>query len=158
MQSPARRLFGRLFGLVAAALAAVAVVLSAQNGYYHLSTQAVAGEVVAVQPVPGTDGRPQPSSWLVTVEYVDSNGQYRRFDQVTSGEQAPKKGDDERVWYPTSRPADARLADVMQLWWGAVLFAAGALVCGICAEELLRGPRRADPNRIGSAQTGRGVQ
>ncbi|OYO13954.1 DUF3592 domain-containing protein [Enemella evansiae] len=142
-QSPARRLLGRLLALVAIGLGVVALVLSAQNLYFHSTTQAVAGEVVAVQPVIGADGRPQPGNWQITVEFADSNGQYRRFDQTWSGTEAPQKGDQERVWFSTARPADARVADWMQLWWQAVLFAAGALIAGIAAEELgRRRPRR----------------
>lgn len=146
-QSPTRRLLGRLLGLVAVGLGVVALVLSAQNLYYHLTTQAVSGEVVAVQPVLGTDGRPQPNSWQITVEFADNNGQYRRFDDTKSSAEAPQKGDDERVWFSPDKPADARIADLTQLWWRAVLFAAGALVAGILAEELIR--RRPGRGRVG---------
>ncbi|NNG20821.1 DUF3592 domain-containing protein [Naumannella sp. ID2617S] len=136
---PARVLLGRVLVVVAIGLGITATVLAVQNLYFHLGTNAVTGEVVQVQPLPGPDGQPRrPPAWTVTIEYADSNGQYRRVDQQWTTEPAPAKGTEVRIWYRAARPAEARMADLMQIWWDAVLAATGALAVGLLAEELLR--------------------
>jgi len=135
----------RLGGLVAAATAAVAVVVSVvfavQALAFQWTTAEAVGEVVAVHPVPDDAGAPQPDKHVVVVEYPDRNGQFRRFDQQITGT-APEKNAELFVRYRMGPPVEARLANLWWLWRPATIASGGALIAAMAAEEALRNRRR----------------
>lgn len=141
--APAMPLFGRLLGMVAVVMLLIAVIMAGRNVEFQLMTQAVSGEIVASQPVPGSPVAERTAQGLrrtyaVTVEYADDSGQYRRFDQQWVTDPAPAKGDAVRVRFRPSRPADALIADPVGLWRNTLWVSAAALGSGILAEELVR--------------------
>lgn len=145
MQDFGVRGFRRLAGLVAAALAAIAllvgIVFASMNLAFQLTATEAVGEVVAVTPVRTEAGEPRPGEHVLTVEYPDRNGQFRRFDERVRGE-APAKNDEIAVHYRMGPPVEARIANYWWIWRSATLAGSVALGLGLVAEELLRNRRR----------------